>query len=412
MTVPTEMPTSLRERDAEVIVVGGGPAGSATAIGLADAGHRVLLLDKARFPRHKACSDYVNAAGVRLLDELGVLDDALRLGAHRMEAMLVHAPNGQQFRADFARAEPGCTALGLTRKRLDHLLLERAKEAGVTVCEGAHVRDVIRENGRVVGVLATIDGTREELRASLVVGADGHSSVVTRTLDITTSRRWPRRTGLAAHYRGVTGLDRNGEMHITSGLYAGLAPLEDGLTNVAVVTPVSTVEGRSEPIERFFTETLASIPAVAEKLENAERVGGLRGVGSMARQARHVVGDGYLLVGDAASFLDPFTGEGVYEALRGAQLASPVVSAALKSGDVSATALDSYRVARRRAFVAKRGVSWIVQGFISAPPLMNYITPRLASREDLGLTLSGVLGNVRPAMNALSPRFLARLLWP
>ena len=78
--------------DAEAIVVGGGPAGSTLAASLAEAGHDVLLLDKARFPRHKPCSDYVNPAGALLLDDMGVLNDALRLGARRMDGMLVHAP--------------------------------------------------------------------------------------------------------------------------------------------------------------------------------------------------------------------------------------------------------------------------------------------------------------------------------
>jgi flavin-dependent dehydrogenase len=157
---------------------------------------------------------------------------------------------------------------------------------------------------------------------------------------------------------------------------------------------------------------LRALPALARKLDDAERVGGIRGVGSMAHRTRRTAGDGYLLVGDAASFLDPFAGEGIYEALRAATLAAPIISAALKSGDTSATALAPYQLARRRAFAAKRGVSWIVQGFINSPPLMNYVTQRLAAREELGLTLSGVLGNFRPARQALSPIFLARLLRP
>jgi flavin-dependent dehydrogenase len=132
----------------------------------------------------------------------------------------------------------------------------------------------------------------------------------------------------------------------------------------------------------------------------------------MACRSRRVSGNGYLLVGDAASFLDPFAGEGVYEAVKGARLAAQIASAALKSGDTSARALDPYRLARRRTFMTKRAVSWIVQGFINNPAAMNYVTRRLAERDDLGLTLSGVLGNFRPASQALSPRFLARLLRP
>jgi flavin-dependent dehydrogenase len=132
----------------------------------------------------------------------------------------------------------------------------------------------------------------------------------------------------------------------------------------------------------------------------------------MARRARRTTGDGFLLIGDAASFLDPFTGDGIYEALRGATLAAPVVSRALAAGDLSAHALEPYRLARRRVFTAKRQVTWIVQGFINAPPLMNYVTERLSRRDELGLTMSGVLGNLLPASRALSPLFLARLLRP
>jgi geranylgeranyl reductase family protein len=398
--------------DAEAIVVGGGPAGSTVAAALAGAGHRVLLLDKARFPRDKACSDYINAGAAHLLDQMGVRGEMIAAGAHQMDAMLVHAPNGRHFMANFAKAEAGRAALGLTRRRFDHLLLERAKAAGVEVIERAHVREVVRDHDRVKGVIATIDGSREELRAPLVIGADGHHSVVARDLELTVPLRWPRRTGLVAHYHSVRDLDRFGEMHVGRHLYAGLAPLEAGLTNVAVVARVQDVEGRSGSIDEFFSEAIASLPNVAAKLEGAERVGGIRGVGWMANRARRTSGDGFLLVGDAASFLDPFTGEGIYEAIKGGLLAAPIASAALRAGDLSASALDPYRLARRRTFTAKREVSWIVQGFISMPPLMNYVTDRLDRREPLGLTLSGVLGNFRPATDALSPLFLARLLRP
>ena len=402
----------MRERDAEAIVVGGGPAGAAFATLLAERGHEVLLLDKASFPRHKPCSDYVSPAGAPILDELGVLDDVMRAGACRMDGMTVHAPNGSRFLANFAGAEPGRAAIGLSRYRLDRILIERARAAGVTVCERAHVRGVVQEGGRVVGVEATIDGTRTTLRASLVAGADGHNSAVTRDLGLDVPVRWPRKTALAAHFRGVRDLDRYGQMHVGRGAYAGLAIMEDGLTNVTVVADVQAVKARPGSIDDFFAETMESLPAVARMLDGAERAGGIRGVGPMARRASRVTGDGYLLVGDAASFLDPFVGEGVYEALKGACLAAPVASAALRSGDISAGALDPYRIARRRTFTAKRSVSWIVQGFVNTPPLMNYVTDRLDRREELGLTLSGVLGNFRPATRALSPVFLARLLRP
>jgi 2-polyprenyl-6-methoxyphenol hydroxylase-like FAD-dependent oxidoreductase len=135
-------------------------------------------------------------------------------------------------------------------------------------------------------------------------------------------------------------------------------------------------------------------------------------MGPMARRARRVSGDGFLRVGDAASFLDPFTGEGITDALRGALLAAPVIDAALRAGDVSARSLAPYRHARRRAFSAKRQVCWLVQGFIAAPPLLDYAARRLDRRPGLAATLAAVLGDLAPAREVLSPWFLARVLWP
>jgi flavin-dependent dehydrogenase len=383
-----------------------------TAAGLAEAGRRVLLLDKSAFPRHKACSDYLNPAGTQILDDIGLFGEALALGACRMEGMIVHAPNGRSFTAHYSRVEAGRAALGLTRYHLDHLLLERAKAAGVTVCERTHVRDVVRDNNRVAGVVVSIDGAKETIRAPLVIGADGRNSAVARCLGLDAPLRWPRKTGLATHYRGVSEMQGFGEMHVAAHAYAGLALLEDGLTNVTIVADVRDVEARAGSIETFFAEVIQGLPEVARKLVGAERIGGIRGVGAMGCQARRTTGDGFLLVGDAASFLDPFAGEGIYQALRGGQLAVETADRALAAGDTSARALAPYRAARRREFTTKRQVSWIVQAFVNQPVLMNYVTDRLAERDALGLTLSGVLGNFRPASQALSPLFLARLLRP
>ncbi len=398
--------------DVEVIVVGGGPGGSATAALLAEMGHEVLILDKARFPRHKACSEYINPGGVAVLERLGVMAEIDALGPHRMAAMRVFAPGGRSFLADYDGVEAGRTALGLSRYRLDHLLLRRAAAAGATVVEGAHVRGLLIEGGVVRGVEVTIDGTRQTIRARLVVGADGRHSVVTRALGIDASPSVLEQTGLVAHYRGVTGLDRFGEMHVGRGGYGGLAPLEDGLTNVAFVSPARRVAARDGGTLAYFEAGIASLPRMAGRLAGATMEGTVRGIGPMAHRATRVAGDGYLLVGDAASFLDPFTGEGIYAALRAAELAAPVASAALRRGEVTVRSLVPYGAARRRVFTAKGAVCWIVQGFIHQPPLMDYVTRRLDERAALGRQLASVLGNIGPAAPALSPLFLARLLRP
>jgi geranylgeranyl reductase family protein len=413
MALPRQSaPSFSRLPDVEVVVVGGGPGGSALAGLVAAAGHEVVLLDKARFPRHKACSEYVNPEAVRILDRLGVGEAVRSAGPHLVERMVVHAPGGKHFAVDFQRVEAGRYALGLSRYRLDETLLRHAESLGANVCERTHVRNVISEGGRAVGVEATVDRRREAIRARLIVGADGVHSVVARALGLEGTRSLLRETGLVAHYRDVAGFDDQGELHVGQHGYAGLAPLEAGLTNVAVVTSAKRVATREVGIERFFEDELAELPLVAERLEGASRVGSVRGVGPMAHRPRRTAGDGFLLIGDAAGFLDPFTGEGIYEALKAAQLAAPVAIAGLRSRDTSAAALEPYSRARRRAFTAKRQVCWIAQAFIHSPLLMDYVTTRLDRREAVGRTLTGVLGDFRPAWEALSPVFLARLLRP
>jgi geranylgeranyl reductase family protein len=396
----------------EAIVVGGGPAGSTTARLLAEAGCRVLLLDKAAFPRHKACSDYLNPAAVRELRHLGMLPAVWSAHAYPMQAMRVYAPGERVFQATFRDVEPGHVALGLTRNTLDHLLLQRAAVAGVEIRERAHVRDLVLERGHVAGVEVSSGGARERIRAPIVIGADGHHSVVSRRLGLDVPVRWPRRTGLAAHFRGLGRLGDWGEMHVAPGGYAGLALLEDGLATVTLVTNIDAVARRTGSVEEYYAEKLAEIPIVREMVAGAERVSPIRGVGPLARRVRRRAGDGYLLVGDAAGFLDPFTGEGVYKALRGAQLAAPVILAALERGDTSARALAPYARAYQRAFFANTQVLRIVQGFVHSPPLMGYVIDRLEQRAELGRLLTGVVSDLRPAQQALSPVFLARLLRP
>jgi geranylgeranyl reductase family protein len=402
----------MRARDAEVIVVGGGPAGSVTAALLAQRGRRVLLLDKARFPRHKACSEYVNPAGARILSTLGLDDDLERLGADRLAGMAFYAPDGGRFSIDFDAVSPGARAVGLTRWQLDNLLLRWAQAAGVAVLEGARVRDVLIDRGRVHGVVVTTNGNRQEFRAPLTIGADGHHSTVATALDLAVAPRWPRRTGMVAHYAGISALANWGEIRVGSDAYAGLAPLEDGLTNVALVTSSEAPVSRDRPLAAWFDDRLREIPGLEERLAGARRVGQIRGVGPMARRSRRVFGSGVLLVGDAAGFVDPITGDGISDALRGAILAASVAAAALESGDSTAMRLVAYSDSHRRHFAAKHRLRLLVQGFLASPAFLDYAVHRLAGRPSLAATLAGVLVDVIPAGVVLSPAFLARLLRP
>jgi geranylgeranyl reductase family protein len=395
----------------DAVIVGAGPAGSSTAIGLAERGVRVALLDKSRFPRVKPCAEYVNPEAMRVLDRLGLLETVRATDAAVFRGMRVTSPGGRELELDY-RADAGRHALGISRYALDALAIERCRGLGVDVLEGTRVRQVTTGRGVVGSVIATNNRHAREIQGRIIVGADGHHSAVARLLDLDMPLHWPRRIGLAAHLEGYPLLDEMGEMHVGTDGYCGIAPQENGRVNAAMVVDLARFERRTESVDAFFDAALESYPAMAARVRRAARVSPVRGVGPLARRVLRVSGDGYLLAGDAAGFFDPFTGEGIFDALHGGELAAEAVAAALEIGDTSANALASYDRARRAAFRDKRRAAWLVQAFVRAPRLMDYALERIAARPAARTTMTGVLGDYRDAGIVLSPRYLWSALRP
>ncbi|HEX5831409.1 MAG TPA: FAD-dependent oxidoreductase, partial [Gemmatimonadaceae bacterium] len=332
------------------IVVGGGPAGCATAWRLARAGAKVLLLDRARFPRDKACAEYLSPEASRLLADMGALERVERAGAAQLAGMLVRAPSGATIRGEFAAAH-GFHAfrdrgLAIRRTRLDAELLETAREGGVTVREGVRAAALVRDgDGRVRGV-ETIDagGRRVALLADLVIGADGLRSVVARRLGLARASALPRRVAVVGHYAGVLGLGEMGEMHVERDGYCGMANVGLGESNLAVVVPAGHARAMAGDPAGFLDQWVARHPQLRRRFRRARRLGRALVTGPFAHHARRAWAPGAALVGDAADYFDPFTGEGIYAALRGAELLAPAALAALGAPSTRAAdrALASY----------------------------------------------------------------------
>jgi len=406
-----------RALDAEVIVVGGGPAGASTAHALARNGVDVLVLDRAKFPRDKICAEYLSPQASRILSDMNVLDDIERSSPAHLAGMRVRAPDGHYADGEFA-ANHGFHpfreyGLAVRRTILDASVLNGARNAGARVEELVRVTDVTRDQtGRVNGV-AVIgpDWGTGTLTSRYVVGADGLRSVVGKRLGLThTSRFFPKRLALVAHYRNVRDVGALGEMHVDHEGYFGIVDVGRGRINVAVVVPISHAgkigQGRTE----FLEQWIAARPHLAARFVGAERVTPVRATGPFATTSRPAWAPGAALVGDAADFFDPFTGEGIYAALRGGEMLAPFIIEALRGEQKNENrVLAGYETARRDEFGGKWKLERIVGMAIAYPYFLNNAAKALSRNKDMADLLIGVAGDFIPAKVVLNPRFLFKL---
>jgi flavin-dependent dehydrogenase len=409
-------------RDADVIVVGGGPAGASTAVRLARLGLGVTLVDRARFPREKPCAEYLGPEALRHLEGLDVLGAVEGLGGVRLSGMVVRSPSGSEFGARFE-------GVGVPRRDLDSILLDHARAAGVRVVEGFRVLRTNHEDtkdtknpkgtgGRVTGIEGRDDtGTLRVLRAFLVIGSDGLRSTVARRIG-GTRRAWsPMRYACVAHFGGVAGVSDQVEMHVTPRGYVGIADVGQGHTSVAMVAPAERMQAASGDPAAFLEQWIASHSHLAERFRFAERLTPARVTGPFATFPRRVAAPGAALVGDAAGFLDPITGQGVASALRGAEILAPFAAesvAAMRLGDTRTAdrALAAYARAHARSFRLQWLVDRIIAFVVARPALMDHAARALSVREGLADRLLGVTSGLRPTREVFAPSFLAGLLLP
>jgi geranylgeranyl reductase family protein len=393
-----------------VVVAGGGPAGSAVACLLARRGNDVLLLDAARFPRDKVCGESVSPEAWRLLEAMGAAERVRSLSPHPLCGMKLVSPDGTAFRGEYrGRDLPG---FAVRRLALDEALLEAAREAGVEVREGTRVTGLLRESGTVAGVVAETGGEARVTRARVTVGADGRRSVVARTLGLLREHPTMRRFAVRGYWEGVAALEDVGEMHVGGGGYCGVAPLSPTLANVAFVLDRREMRPAAGDLEGFYRDTLGKRwPRLAERLAAARLLGPPRAIGPLALECRAVTAPGALMVGDAAGFYDPFTGEGVTLALRTAELAATALDAALgQRASLPVPRLFAYERSRRDATRDKFRFNRLLQVAVASPEAANAIARRLARRPDLADRLVSIAGDFVPARVAFGPRFLWALL--
>jgi flavin-dependent dehydrogenase len=370
-----------------------------------------VIFDRASFPREKACSEYMSPEGVRHLAALGVLEAVERQGGFPIRGTRVQGPRGSALTGLFALAGTPFrdTGLSLPRHRLDAVLVDRARRAGAEVRERVTVTGVVRKGGRVSGLaIRDASGLTREVTARLVIGADGLRSVLARAIG---RRRHGglRRYALVAHVADVLGLGDTAELHVSGPGYVGLNPIGGGLANVALVVPREQLAGITRDPTRYLFDALERFPGVRGRVLRHRLARRVLVTGPFAAWTAPVTAPGALLAGDAADFFDPFTGEGICAALRGAELIEQTMGPALTGETTLDAGLGSYRRARRRAFAGKWAVERLIGYAMLVPGLFDRAVERL-ERRGLSHTLIGVTGDYLPARHVLNPKFLSQVM--
>ncbi len=384
-----------------MVVVGAGPAGSATAAALAGRGFSVLLLDRATFPRRKPCGECLNPAAVAALDRLRVLERVRSAGGTPLHGWRIGAQGGGCFVGAFS---PGAVGWAIGRERLDAILLALAAERGAQVRTGVRVSDLLRDPGGAVrGVRVRSASGDEEVTARLVVGADGLRSMVSRRLGLLRRHARLEKLALVGRVRGGAPLAGRGELRAFAGGCLGLAQIRSGLCNATVVLSGTARTDAAGDAEGCFDRVLAR-----HGPPGAERRGAVLATGPFDWPVRGVVADGALLVGDAAGYYDPFTGQGICRALTDAEQASSVAATALTAGRVGAADLLPYERARRPLRASLR-LQQIIEYFVARPQLLSAAAERLARRPRLADALVAVTGDLLPIRSLLRPDLL--LAW-
>lgn len=355
--------------DFDVVVIGGGPGGSATAGLLAMRGHRVLVLEKERFPRYHIGESLISGV-LPALDELGLIERLDALGfTKKYGGTLVWGRNaprpGGAWKALTPRGEPNSGeqatwgfrfaeasnyeySYQVRRADFDALLLGRARELGAQVVEEATFKEPVYDGDRVVGATYTIKGETETrtVRSKILVDASGQSHILARRFDLIEYHEDLRNIAVWSYWQGCDRLpgNKSGDI-ITENRPNGwfwFIPLHDGTVSVGYVTPIDKYKASGKTLEDLYAQELEQAETVGGLTANATRATAFRTIKDWSYTCRSFHGPGWALVGDAAAFIDPLLSTGVTLAIRGAHGLAETLDGTLRDPSTEKQALDSY----------------------------------------------------------------------
>lgn len=310
-----------RVRNPRSAIIGGGPAGSSLAIRLARSGHDVTLIERERFPRPKLCGEFISPECLRHFEALGVSDAMLGSGGEHIRETRFYDKHGRSIRVPSKWFNGDGPALSLSRAAMDEHLLRAAQREGVKVLEDTIATRVIVNDGKVEELhCRNADGETRIIEADIFIDATGRSAVMKKLITRSTGESdppgRPKLVAFKAHLQAENITHGRCEIYSFDGGYGGLSPVEDGLANLCFMVGSETARAFGGDAGRLMSEVVCRNPQAKTSLMNAEvktewLAVAIQGFGRKVLQPAENV----FSIGDAAGFIDPFTGSGILMAL-------------------------------------------------------------------------------------------------
>ena len=389
---------AVTRSECDVLVIGGGPAGSTAAALLAERGHRVTLLEKTHHPRFHI-GESLLPANLPLLEKLGVADEVKAIGMEKWGAEFVSPWHEHKQAFEFADAldKTMPMAYQVRRSAFDEILIRNAARKQARVVEGCQVNDVnfLPEEAGAVVHARHEDGREEIVQARFVLDASGRDTFLGNRLKAKKRNKEHNSTALYAHFSGAERNCGKEEGHITIFWFEHgwfwFIPLADGITSVGAVSwPYYLKTRNKKPLDQFLMETIALCPALAARLQHAQRVSPVEATGNYSYVCDRTHGSNYLLLGDAYTFIDPVFSSGVMLAMQSAFVGADTVDVCLRQPERAAAALSKFD---RMMRVGPKEFSWFIYR-VTNPALRNmFMAPNNIFRVKEAL-LSVLAGDV------------------
>jgi len=399
------MTTQPSQRDSyDIAIAGAGPAGTSAAIDLAQHGARVLIVEQKTFPRAKLCGEFISPECLSHFERLGVASQMSAVGGAILNRTVFYSCSGHSVNVPSEWFGQKKTALGLSRAEMDHKLLERARSVGAVVLEGSRVTDLILNQGRVVGIRVKSDEVARPYYSHVTVDATGQAKALVKrirpTSKATKDRTRPRLVAFKAHLENAGVAEGACEIYSYPGGYGGLSSIENGLSNFCFIASADDVRRCNSNPMTVINRTVLKNSRALRTLRTARPITDWLSVslGAFGRQDL-VPAEGLLTIGDAAAFIDPFTGSGMLMALQSGEVAAKTILEHLDGlgNPASLKSLtDQYRLRYAQTFDSRLRISRFLRHAAYVPRLAEAVIRCVGAstvlRRKLALLTRGASG--------------------